>query len=57
MAKEPGHLLRPEGQFQIPAAAEPQFLAFNGDIEFHPAMNLEGLKEAAPGIERAKNCR
>ncbi len=43
---------------QIPAVAEPWFLAFNAQVEFHPAMNLEDLKKAAPGIERAvKNYR
>src|SRR6266542_1513593 len=29
------------------------FLAFNAQVEFHPAMNLQDLKNAAPGIERA----
>jgi len=38
---------------QIPAVAEPWFLAFNAQVEFHPAMNLEDLKKATPGIERA----
>jgi|SRR5947199_2656801 len=38
---------------QIPAAAEPWFLAFNAQVEFHPAMNLEDLKKATPGIEKA----
>jgi hypothetical protein len=38
---------------QIPAVAEPWFLAFNAHVEFHPAMNLEDLKRATPGIERA----
>jgi len=43
---------------QIPAVAEPWFLAFNAHLEFHPAMNLDDLKKAAPGIERAvKNYR
>jgi hypothetical protein len=37
----------------IPAVAEPWFLAFNARVEFHPAMNLEDLKRAAPGIEHA----
>ena len=38
---------------QIPVLAEPWFLAFNAHVEFHPAMNLDDLKKAAPGIERA----
>jgi hypothetical protein len=38
---------------QIPAFAEPWFLAFNAKIEFHPAMNVEDLKNAMPGIESA----
>jgi hypothetical protein len=43
---------------QIPAVAEPWFLAFDAHIEFHPAMNLEDLKKATPGIEKAvKNYR
>lgn len=43
---------------QIPAVAEPWFLAFDADIEFHPAMNLDDLKKATPGIEKAvKNYR
>jgi hypothetical protein len=43
---------------QIPAAAEPWFHAFNAQVEFHPAMNLEDLKKATPAIERAaKNYR
>ena len=38
---------------QIPAVAEPWFLAFNAHVELHPAMSVEDLKKAAPGIERA----
>jgi hypothetical protein len=45
-------------QSQIPAVAEPWFLAFNASLEFHPCMNLEDLKKGASGIERAvKNYR
>jgi hypothetical protein len=33
--------------------AEPWFLAFNAHVEFHPAMTLEDLKKATPGIEKA----
>jgi hypothetical protein len=43
---------------QIPAVAEPWFLAFDAHIKFHPAMNLDDLKKATPGIEKAvKNYR
>jgi len=38
---------------QIPAVAEPWFLAFNAHLEFHPVMNLDDLKRATPGIEKA----
>jgi hypothetical protein len=38
---------------QIPAVAEPWFLAFNAHVELHPAMNLDDLRKAAPGIEHA----
>jgi hypothetical protein len=43
---------------QIPAVAEPWFMAFDAKLEFHPCMNMEDLRKAAPGIERAvKNYR
>lgn len=42
-----------ENASQIPAVAEPWFLAFNAQVEIHPAMNLEDLKNATPGIESA----
>src|SRR5215470_3571825 len=38
---------------QIPAVAEPWFLAFNAAVEFHPAMTLDDLKKAGGGIEKA----
>ena len=38
---------------QIPAFAEPWFLAFNAQIELHPVMTPDDLSKAAPGIERA----
>ncbi|MGA2960520.1 MAG: DUF3303 family protein [Candidatus Korobacteraceae bacterium] len=38
---------------EIPAIAEPWFLAFNARVEFHPAMTVADLKKAAPGFERA----
>ena len=38
---------------QIPAVAEPWFLAFNANVELRPAMNLEDLKNAGGGIEKA----
>jgi hypothetical protein len=42
-----------ENSSQIPAMAEPWFLAFNAKVEFHPAMNLEDLQKAGPGMENA----
>jgi len=38
---------------QIPAVSEPFFLAFNAEVEFHPAMNADDLMKAGPAIERA----
>jgi len=38
---------------QIPAIAEPWFLAFNADIEATPAMTAEDLAKAGPSIEKA----
>ena len=38
---------------EIPALAEPWFLAFNATIEARPAMVAEDLAKAGPDIERA----
>lgn len=38
---------------QIPAIAEPWFLAFNASIEFHPVMLPADLAKAGPAIEQA----
>ena len=38
---------------QIPAIAEPWFLAFNASIEIHPVMVPKDLVKAGPAIDRA----
>ena len=38
---------------QLPSIAEPFFLAFNAKITLRPAMTLQDLASAGPGIERA----
>jgi hypothetical protein len=38
---------------QIPAIAEPWFLAFNASIEIHPVMTPDDLAKAGGGIENA----
>ena len=42
-----------EDASQMPAIAEPWFLAFNAAVEFHPAMVPEDLEKARPAIEQA----
>jgi hypothetical protein len=37
----------------IPALAEPWFLAFNAKVTFRPVMNVADLQRAMPGLERA----
>ena len=37
---------------QLPALAEPWFLAFNAAVEVTPAMTVADLAKAAPAIER-----
>jgi hypothetical protein len=38
---------------QLPAVAEPWFLAFNASLTVRPAMNLDDLAKASPAMQRA----
>jgi hypothetical protein len=38
---------------QLPAIAEPWFLAFNASLTVRPAMNAEDLAMGMPGMQRA----
>jgi hypothetical protein len=52
--KRTGYLfLNMKDNSQIPAIAEPWFLALNAHIEIHPAMNLADLKKATPQMAQA----
>jgi len=42
-----------ENPSQMPALAEPYFLALKADVSFHQAMKLEDLLKAGPAIEKA----
>ena len=38
---------------QMPAIAEPWFLACNASVQFHPAMTAADLAKAGPSVEQA----
>lgn len=46
-------ILNMEEASEIPAVAEPWFLAFNASISFRPIMNPQDLAKAGPSIKKA----
>ena len=50
-----GMVLKRQDAAQIPAMAEPWFLAFNASVEIHPVMIPEDLLKAGPAIAQAVN--
>ena len=48
-------VLKMQDAAQIPAMAEPWFLAFNASVEIHSVMIPEDLLKAGPAIEQAVN--
>ena len=52
--KRTAHLIvNMEDASQMPAVAEPWFLAFNASVEFKPVMIVEDLVKAGPAIGQA----
>jgi hypothetical protein len=47
------HFLDMQDAAQIPAIAEPWFLAFNASVEIHPVMTPDDLAKAGGAIESA----
>ena len=42
-----------QDQSELPAVAEPWFLAFNATVQVKPAMKIEDLAKAGPAIKKA----